>query len=118
MQGASSGLRPGIRPSRSLVSGQARIRVGLQEWTGDLQDLSIGGLSLARPKGFALAPGSAAEIEIHIPGEHAFRLRGDVARLDEERVAFQFEPLTPAMEQDLKRLMHMRGQLRDGIGGR
>jgi hypothetical protein len=117
MNSASQGLKPGIRPSRSLVSGEARIRSASQEWLGDLRDLSIGGLLLVRPKGFALSAGSAAEIEIRIPGEHPFRLRGEVARLDADLVAFSFEPLSPAMEQDIKRLMHTRGRLRDDIGG-
>ena len=85
-----------IRRSRVHMDGQARIYGPDGDFRAPLMDLSISGLHMRRPAGFALPVGQAVEVEVRCGPADAgveFLLMARVARTDADTLGLVFAPL-------------------------
>ena len=103
-----------IRRSRVHMDGQARIYGPDGDFRAPLMDLSISGLHMRRPSGFALPVGQAVEVEVRCGPADAgveFLLMARVARTDADTLGLVFAPLPDRMARTLERVLAEFGNL-------
>ena len=106
-----------VRRSRVRMDGEAIIRGPQGDWRAPLHDLSITGLHMRRPSGFALPVGQALEVEVRCGPPEAeidFLLMARVARIDATTVGLRFAPMPGRMARTLERVLAHYGTLRTG----
>ena len=106
-----------IRRSRVYLDGEALIRGPEGDFRAPLRDLSISGLHMLRPPGFALRVGQAVEVEVRCGPPEAgieFLLMARVARTDSDTVGLRFAPMPDRMARTLERVLSHYGTLQTG----
>ncbi|HET6603709.1 MAG TPA: hypothetical protein VFG21_05765 [Xanthomonadaceae bacterium] len=106
-------IRPGVRRSRSAITGVARIAGSGAEVP--ILDLSLSGVRLGRPTGFGAAEGSVHGIELSVEGGPAVAVTAELVRAGTDELAFRFGHLSYREAESLAAARERYGQPHDRI---
>lgn len=98
--------------TRFATSGEGEVEVDGQLLRGGLLDLSINGLKMARPDGFAAPSGSRFALKLIVPGAEALTAQVVLVRADSTSVGVEFMDMAPRDFGLLTTLIERHVQLR------